>query len=161
MCVHRFRPFRSSKLRVIPTTRSTGVCKCSRKLKDHNRLVYASSRLIDLQSGPIETKIVKLLIFRHSRLHKVPFKKMPNSAIQRRYHSTDLKHRRLISLIIQGFKTLFNCLVGNRMTGKVKIKELMEHASIVTTMRYIHTTDQRKRGAIVVLSEYRQSDVTM
>jgi integrase len=38
----------------------------------------------------------------------------------------------------------------------VKIKELMGHSSIVTTMRYIHATDQGKRGAIVVLSEYRQ-----
>ena len=38
----------------------------------------------------------------------------------------------------------------------VKIKELMGHASIVTTMRYIHATDQGKRGAITVLSEYRQ-----
>jgi hypothetical protein len=34
--------------------------------------------------------------------------------------------------------------------------ELMGHASIVTTMRYIHATDQGKRGAIVVWSEYRQ-----
>jgi len=38
----------------------------------------------------------------------------------------------------------------------VKIKEFMGHASIVTTMRYIHATDQGKRGAIVVLSEYRK-----
>ncbi|HKR13970.1 MAG TPA: site-specific integrase, partial [Pyrinomonadaceae bacterium] len=38
----------------------------------------------------------------------------------------------------------------------VKIKELMGHASIVTTMRYIHATDQGKRGAIIVLSEYRK-----
>jgi integrase len=38
----------------------------------------------------------------------------------------------------------------------VKIKELMGHASIMTTMRYIHATDQGKRGAITVLSEYRQ-----
>jgi integrase len=38
----------------------------------------------------------------------------------------------------------------------VKIKELMGHSSIVTTMRYIHATDQGKRGAITVLSEYRQ-----
>jgi len=38
----------------------------------------------------------------------------------------------------------------------VKIKELMEHASIVTTMRYIHPTDQGKRGAITILSEHRQ-----
>jgi integrase len=30
-----------------------------------------------------------------------------------------------------------------------KIKELMGHASIVTTMRYIHATDQGERGAIV------------
>ena len=42
----------------------------------------------------------------------------------------------------------------------VKIKELMGHASIVTTMRYIHATDQGKRGAITVLSEYRQNNVT-
>jgi hypothetical protein len=30
----------------------------------------------------------------------------------------------------------------------------------VTTMRYIHATDQGKRGAPTVLSEYRQNDVT-
>ncbi len=38
----------------------------------------------------------------------------------------------------------------------VKIKELTGHASIVTIMRYIHATDQGKRGAITVLSEYRE-----
>jgi len=38
----------------------------------------------------------------------------------------------------------------------VKIKELMGHASIVTTMRYIHATDQGKREAIAGLSAYRQ-----
>jgi site-specific recombinase XerD len=38
----------------------------------------------------------------------------------------------------------------------VRIKELIGHASIVTTTGYIHATDQGKRGAIVVLSEYRQ-----
>ena len=38
----------------------------------------------------------------------------------------------------------------------VVVKKLMRHASIVTTMRYIHATDQGKRGAITVLSEYRQ-----
>jgi integrase len=50
--------------------------------------------------------------------------------------------------------------VGTRLADAgvdvVKIKELMGHPSIVTTMRYIHVTDQGKRGAIVVLSEYRQ-----
>jgi site-specific recombinase XerD len=29
--------------------------------------------------------------------------------------------------------------------------ELMGHSSIVTTMRYIHATDQGKRGAIIVV----------
>jgi site-specific recombinase XerD len=38
----------------------------------------------------------------------------------------------------------------------VKIWELMGHASIVTTMRHMHVTDKGKRGAITVLSEYRQ-----
>ena len=51
-------------------------------------------------------------------------------------------------------------IIGTRLADAgvavVKIKELMGHASIVTTMRYIHTTDQGKRSAIVILSEYRQ-----
>ena len=38
----------------------------------------------------------------------------------------------------------------------IKIERVDEHASIVTTMRYVHCTDQGKRGAMVVLSEYRQ-----
>jgi hypothetical protein len=33
---------------------------------------------------------------------------------------------------------------------------LLGHSSIVTTMRYIHTTDKGKRGAITALSEYRK-----
>jgi integrase len=35
----------------------------------------------------------------------------------------------------------------------LKVEELIEHAS---TMRYMQGTDQGKRGAITVLSEYRQ-----
>jgi integrase len=46
--------------------------------------------------------------------------------------------------------------IANAGVDVVKIKELMGHASIVTTMRYIHATEQGKRGAIVVLSEYKQ-----
>ncbi len=38
----------------------------------------------------------------------------------------------------------------------VKIKELKAHASIETTMSYIHATFHGLRGAISVLSEYRQ-----
>jgi integrase len=50
----------------------------------------------------------------------------------------------------------FGTRLANAGVDVVKIKELMGHASIVTTMRYIHATDRGKRGAIVVLSEYRQ-----
>jgi integrase len=50
----------------------------------------------------------------------------------------------------------FGTRLANAGVDVVKIKELMGHASIVTTMRYIHATDQGKRGAIVVLSQYRQ-----
>jgi integrase len=38
----------------------------------------------------------------------------------------------------------------------VKIKELMGHQSIETTMRYLHTTDKGKRAAITELAEYRR-----
>jgi integrase len=54
----------------------------------------------------------------------------------------------------------FGTRLADAGVNVVKIKELMGDASIVTTMRYIHATDQGKRSAIVVLSEYRQSDVT-
>ena len=50
----------------------------------------------------------------------------------------------------------FATIEFSKSVDVVKIKELMGHASIVTTMRYIHATDQGKRGAITVLSEYRQ-----
>ena len=36
----------------------------------------------------------------------------------------------------------------------------MGHASIVTTMRYIHATDQGKRGAIVICPSIDKIDVT-
>jgi DMSO/TMAO reductase YedYZ molybdopterin-dependent catalytic subunit len=42
------------------------------------------------------------------------------------------------------------------MLAGLKTDELIGHASIVTTMRYMHATDQGKRGAITVLSEYRR-----
>jgi integrase len=47
----------------------------------------------------------------------------------------------------------FGTRLADASVDDVKIKELMGHAS---TMRYIHAADQGKRGAIVVLSEYRQ-----
>ena len=50
----------------------------------------------------------------------------------------------------------FGTRLADAAVDVVKIKELMGHASIVTTMRYIHATDQGERGPIIVLSEYRQ-----
>jgi site-specific recombinase XerD len=60
---------------------------------------------------------------------------------------------------ISGFTNLrhtFGTRLADAGVDVVKIKELMGRASIVMTMRYIHATDQGKRGAITVLSEYRQ-----
>ena len=61
-------------------------------------------------------------------------------------------------LLISGFTiyVIRSALVADAGVDVVKIKELMGHASIVTTLRYIHATDQGKRGAITVFSEYRQ-----
>ena len=53
-------------------------------------------------------------------------------------------------------KAMFGTRLADAGVDVLKIKELLGHASIVTTMRYMHATDQGKRGAIVVLSEYRQ-----
>jgi len=38
----------------------------------------------------------------------------------------------------------------------VRIKELMGHQSIETTMRYMHATDRGKRAAVAMLSSYRE-----
>jgi integrase len=40
----------------------------------------------------------------------------------------------------------------------VKIKELMGHASITTTMRYMHASEKGKREAIAKLSDYRAQE---
>lgn len=57
---------------------------------------------------------------------------------------------------VHDLRHTFGTRLADAGVDVVKIKELMGHASIVTTMRYIHATDQGKRGAIVVLSEYRE-----
>ena len=51
---------------------------------------------------------------------------------------------------IRNRRHTFGTRLADAGVDVVKIKELMGHASIVTTMRYIHATDQGKRGAIVV-----------
>jgi integrase len=56
---------------------------------------------------------------------------------------------------IHDLRHTFGTRLADAGVDVVKIKELMGHASIVTTMRYIHATDQGKRSAITVLSEYR------
>ena len=66
-------------------------------------------------------------------------------------------HRSLITVAIYAGprrKGLF--LPYNQMQQAASDKLAPILYSIVTTMRYIHATDQGKRGAIVVLSEYWQ-----
>ena len=62
----------------------------------------------------------------------------------------------IIDFRFHDLRHTFGTRLADAGVDVVKIKELMGHASIVTTIRYIHATDQGKRGAIVVLSEYRQ-----
>jgi integrase len=62
----------------------------------------------------------------------------------------------ITNFIFHDLRHTFGTRLADAGVDVVKIKELMGHASIVTTMRYIHATDQGKRGAITVLSEYRQ-----
>ena len=50
----------------------------------------------------------------------------------------------------------FGTRLADASVDVVKIKELVGHASIVTTMRYIYATAKGERGAITVLWEYRQ-----
>ena len=62
----------------------------------------------------------------------------------------------ITNLTYHDLRHTFGTRLADAGVDVVKINELMGHASIVTTMRYIHATDQGKRGAITVLSEYRQ-----
>ena len=65
------------------------------------------------------------------------------SAVCRKANITDFRFHDL--------RHTFGTRLADAGVDVVKIKELMGHASIVTTMRYIHATDQGKRGAITVL----------
>lgn len=66
------------------------------------------------------------------------------------------REARITNFTFRELRHTFGTRLADAGVDAVKIKELMGHASIVTPMRYIHATDQAKRGAIVVLSEYRQ-----
>ena len=70
--------------------------------------------------------------------------------------SAALREADIANFTFHDLRHTFGTRLADAGVDVVKIKELMGHASIVTTMRYIHATDQGKRGAIVVLSEYRQ-----
>jgi len=70
--------------------------------------------------------------------------------------STACREAGITNFTFHDLRHTFGARLADAGVDVVKIKELMGHASIVTTMRYIHATDQGKRGAIVVLSEYRQ-----
>jgi site-specific recombinase XerD len=54
----------------------------------------------------------------------------------------------------------FGTRLADRGADVVKIKELMGHADIQTTMRYTHVTDVGKREAIAKLSQYSAADAS-
>jgi integrase len=62
----------------------------------------------------------------------------------------------LTNFTFHDLRHTFGTRLADAGVDVVKIKELMGHSSIVTTMRYIHATDQGKRAAITVLAEYRR-----
>jgi integrase len=50
----------------------------------------------------------------------------------------------------------FGTRLAEQNVDVVRIKELMGHQSIETTMRYMHATDRGKRAAVAALSAYRE-----
>ena len=78
------------------------------------------------------------------------------SRVKEKAFSTACRQAGITDFRFHDLRHTFGTRLADAGVDVVKIKELMGHASIVTTMRYIHATDQGKRGAIVVLSEYRQ-----
>ena len=80
--------------------------------------------------------------------HGIPTSRSPFSA--------GCREAGITNFTFHDLRHTFGTRLADAGVDVVKIKELMGHASIVTTMRYIHATDQGKRGAITVLSEYRQ-----
>lgn len=52
----------------------------------------------------------------------------------------------------------FGTRLAEQNVDVVRIKELMGHKSIETTMRYMHATDCGKREAVATLVDYRQKD---
>src|SRR5687768_18472890 len=76
--------------------------------------------------------------------------------ISKKSFSAACREAGITNFTFHDLRHTFGTRLADAGVDVVKIKELMGHASIVTTMRYIHATDQGKRGAITVLSEYRQ-----
>jgi len=74
----------------------------------------------------------------------------------KKYFSAACWEAGITNFTFHDLRHTFGTRLADAGVDVVKIKELMGHASIGTTMRYIHATDQGKRGAIIVLSEYRQ-----
>jgi len=82
--------------------------------------------------------------------------KKPTTGAAKKSFSAACREASITDFRFHDLRHTFGTRLADTGVDVVKIKELMGHASIVTTMRYIHATDQGKRGAITVLSEYRQ-----
>jgi integrase len=75
---------------------------------------------------------------------------------------TDVKHSFTSAVLAAGLRDFtfhdlrhtFGTRLADAGADVVKIKELMGHSSITTTMRYLHASDEGKRVAIERLAEY-------
>ena len=62
----------------------------------------------------------------------------------------------IANLNFHDLRHTFGTRLADAGVDVVKIKDLMGHASITTTMRYLHASEKGKREAIARLSDYRQ-----
>jgi len=92
---------------------------------------------------------------RHCFIRRKSRYRHPVNDIKRTF-SAACREAEITHFTFHNLRHTFGTRLADAGVDVVKIKELMGHASFVTTMRYIHATDRGKRGAIVVLSEYRQ-----
>ena len=128
---------------------------------DLNAINFTETKTNKDRSVPMEPIVRQALLELRDRNHDAEYV-FTNPDTRTRY--TDIKksfsaacrEAGVTNFTFHDLRHTFGTRLADAGVDVVKIKELMGHASIVTTMRYIHATDQGKRTAITVLSEYRR-----